>query len=117
MRNAFEAVTHAADENLAAPNGAVIAVTRAVETDADDALVPGTALGEHGSDVSAMMLHGNLFDCGKFGGVDRRHILRMRIVNERASRSNRFHTSKANPGSFREKRRTIRSGPGLRCAG
>src|SRR5277367_3782526 len=73
---------HASGEHLAAPSGAVISITGAIETEPDDALVPGAALGEHGSNVSAVMLHKDLFDCDQLGGVDRRHILRMSIVND-----------------------------------
>src|SRR3984957_18976095 len=82
MRNAFEAVTHASGEHLAAPNGTVISIASAIETEPNDALDPGAALGKHRSNVSAVMLHGNPFDCDKFGGVDSRHILRVRIVND-----------------------------------
>ena len=45
--------------------------------DADDALVPRAPLGEHGSDVCAVMLHGALFPSGKIRGMHRRNILRM----------------------------------------
>ena len=58
MRDAVEAVADAAHEELAAPDRAVVAVAGAVEADADHALVPCAALGEHRRDVRAMMLHG-----------------------------------------------------------
>ena len=61
MSHAIEAFFDASDENLAAPDGAVVTVSGAVETDADHALVPFASLGEHGRDVGAMMLHRERF--------------------------------------------------------
>jgi hypothetical protein len=77
MRYALKTFAQAPGENLAAPDRAVIAIAGSVETDADDALVPRAPLGEHGSDVCAMMLHGALFPSGKIRGMHRRNILRM----------------------------------------
>src|SRR5260370_30423664 len=82
MHNTFETFAYAAGENLTAPDCAVIAVAGAVEADADCALVPVATLGEYGSDVSAMMLHGEPFRCQQFRGMDRRNVLGMRVVNQ-----------------------------------
>src|SRR5271168_4000300 len=82
MGDALEAFAGAAGKNFAAPDGAVVAVARAVETDADNSFVPCSALRQDGSDVRAVMLHSAFFYRGKFRSMDRRNILGMRIVHE-----------------------------------
>ena len=56
MSHSLKTFTDASDEKFAAPDRAVIAVARAVETDAHDSLLPFAALGEHGGEMRAMML-------------------------------------------------------------
>src|SRR5580658_2631517 len=80
MGDPFEAFAHAAGKHFAAPDRAVVAVTGAVETHADDTLIPGATLGKDGGDVGAMMLHGAFFRRGKFSGMERGYILGMRVV-------------------------------------
>src|SRR4029077_20702557 len=82
MRNALEAFTYAAGENLASPDRTIIPIASSVETDPDDALFPGTKLGQYGSNMSAVMLHGALFRGRKLRCIYRRNILGMRVVNE-----------------------------------
>src|SRR5580658_1067623 len=82
MRDALEAFAHTASENLTAPDRGVVAVARAVETDADNSLVPCIALRKDGSDVRAVMLHSALFRCGEFRGMERGDIFGMPIVRD-----------------------------------
>src|SRR5580704_6705945 len=82
MSDALEASAHAADKNLAAPDGSIIAVARAVETDTDDLLVPCSTLRKDGSDVGAVMLHSAPLRCGEFRSMERRDIVGMRIVRD-----------------------------------
>ncbi len=63
MSDAVKAILDAANEDFAAPDRAIVAVARAVETHADDALVPFAALGKNGSDVRAVMLDASSFGC------------------------------------------------------
>src|SRR5579872_520733 len=82
MSNAIESLAHTAQKNLATPNRAIIAIAGAVETDAEDAFVPGCVLGQNRGDVSAMMLH---CDFGERGQAERMHggsVLRVRIVGD-----------------------------------
>src|SRR5690349_2889953 len=82
MRDAFKALSDAAGENLATPNRAVVAVTRAVKAKSNHARVPGTTLGDHGRDVRTMMLHRDRFGCRQLGRIACRNVLRMRVMNE-----------------------------------
>src|SRR5208282_158776 len=76
----LKAILDAADEDFTAPNRPIVAVTRAVETDADDALAPLAALGENRSDVGAVMLDASPFGFDEALRVRCRDVLRMAIV-------------------------------------
>ncbi len=58
MADPLETFSKAAHEPLATPDRPVISESRAVERHADDARLPGFALGEHAGHVRAMVLHG-----------------------------------------------------------
>ena len=81
MRNPLEAIANASNENLAAPNGAVITVARAVKTDADNARVPRITFSEDGRNVSAVMLDRYSFGRGKLTSMNRGSVLRMGVMN------------------------------------
>ena len=57
MGNTLKAIPDAAHKNLAAPDAAVVSVTRAVEAHSQHALLPLAALGQHRCHVRTMMLH------------------------------------------------------------
>jgi hypothetical protein len=82
VSHAGESLLHTADESLAAPDGAVVTVSGAVEADADHALRPLSAFGEDGGDVGAMVLDRDRLRGAQRGCVRRRKILRMEIVND-----------------------------------
>src|SRR5690349_14875334 len=82
MGDALETWAYAAGKNFAASDRAIIPVPCAIETCPDDARVPCAPLGEHGSDVRSMMLRRAFVRCGKLRGMQRRDILRMRVVND-----------------------------------
>src|SRR5579863_7407659 len=100
MRDALKSFTDAPGENLAAPDCPVISVAGAVKTGTDDALIPGTAFGDHGRDMGAMMLNGQLFGCIQLQSVSCRNILRMRIVNEQQSAHVNFIHGEQIPDRF-----------------
>src|SRR5450432_2424711 len=81
MRDAFESTCNTSGKHLAAPDISVITVTSPIETDPDHPLVPRAAFDNHGSDVSAMVLRRECLASGQFERVDRRNILRMRVVH------------------------------------
>ena len=85
MRHSLEALRHAAGENFAAPDGAVVAVARAVETHTQHGLSKLATLRQHRGHVSAVMLNRELFRGGQSqrilaGGVFRVRIMRHQEV-------------------------------------
>src|SRR5690349_19783656 len=57
MLDPLEAFQHTSKKKFAAPNASVIAVTRAIEADADHALIPGFFFRQNRRYVGAMMLY------------------------------------------------------------
>src|SRR3954454_11976496 len=74
---------HAPDEKLPTPDRPVIAIAGTVEADANRTALPGLSFGQHGGNVSAMMLDSATSSGGQFDGVPRGRVLRMPIVNYR----------------------------------
>ena len=58
MRDTPETLAHAPDEQFAAPDGSVVAVSGAIARDAEHSGIPGAPLGHHRRDVGAMVLNG-----------------------------------------------------------
>jgi hypothetical protein len=56
VHHPLETIPNAAGEKLSTPDASVVAISSAIETDADHALVPALPLGQHGSNVRMMML-------------------------------------------------------------
>src|SRR5579864_4156432 len=82
VSHAFEAVADASHKNFATPDGAIVAVARAIEANSHNAFVPFAAFGEDRSNVRAVMLN-----TSRLGGNKRRSIcggciLRMGIVHD-----------------------------------
>src|SRR6185437_5987621 len=57
MSDSLKAIFDASCKNLAAPDGAVVSVTRAVEAHTQHALVPLAAFGQYRRHMRAMILH------------------------------------------------------------
>src|SRR5215469_1067349 len=90
MCDARETLSHAAHENLAAPNTAIVPVPSAVEAHASDPLLPLASFCQYRGHVGAMMLDGARSPGGKFQSMNGRRILGMTIV----------HNDKFIPGDF-----------------
>src|SRR5262245_2224412 len=82
MSNPPKALTHAAHEKFPAPNASVVTEARAIECDAEHALIEGTALGQHAGHVGTMVLDGNHAVRIDFECVSGRGVFRMEIVND-----------------------------------
>jgi len=83
VHRSLESLPDASHEKLAAPDRSVVPVARAVETHTNQLLVPSGSLGEHGSDVGAMVLHSELGQIGlEFESAGPRRILWMRIMDD-----------------------------------
>ena len=117
VSNALKAVPDAAHKNLAAPDAAVVSVTRAVEAHTQHALVPLAAFGQHGRHMRAMMLHRHRPKGPQLRSVERRSILRMAIMGHAAVHPNQPRTSPPGRRWFPEMREMPRSVPGPQCAG
>jgi hypothetical protein len=81
MRRAIEAFDNASGEEFPAPNGAVISETCAVTTYRHHAFIPCLTLGEHGRDVSTVMLDRECLYSSKLGRMNRRQIFRVSIMS------------------------------------
>ncbi len=77
-----ETVLDAADEDFASPNRSVVAVSGAVEADADDALLPFAALGQNRSNMRSVVLDASPLGRHETLRVRRRSILWMAIVHD-----------------------------------
>src|SRR5579859_3959024 len=80
MADSLEPILHTSDENLTTPDRAIVAVSRAIEAHACHSPAPFAALGEHGGNMGAMVLHSTGLWNAQSRCVRRGAILRMKIV-------------------------------------
>src|SRR5581483_4578145 len=76
----LETSAHASHKDLATPDAPIVTVPGSIKTHPDNWSIPLAALGEHRSDVCAMMLNSNRIGYAQTRGVNRRAVLRVRVM-------------------------------------